>query len=128
MEVQAISSRRRTCMTKKCFLAVFMLCLSLLGSPRLTLAQDSPKALDNDVLTQLQSEGWRIVKIGVLQRELRAGEVESFVFGPEGFTWKLQDLQRQVQKLQREVRIQPTPELRQAIAGYRKEIASTRKM
>lgn len=115
-------------MTKKCFLAALMLCLSLFGNPRFTMAREDVKALDNDVLTQMLNEGWHIVKNGVLQRELRAGEVESFVFGPEGFTWKLKDLQRQLQKLQNEFRTQPTPELRKAIAGYRQEIANTRKM
>jgi len=115
-------------MTKKCLLAALMLCLCLFGNPRLTMAQEASKALDNDVLAQLQNEGWHIVKNGLLQRELRAGEVESFVFGPEGFTWKLQDLQRQLRKLQNEFRAQPTPELRKAIASYRQEIANTRKM
>ena len=116
-------------MKKQCFLAALLLCLSLFGSPRLTMAQEEAvKALDNDVLTQMLNEGWHIVKDGVLQRELRAGEVESFVFGPEGFTWKLQDLQRQLRKLQSEFRAQPTPELRKAIAGYRQEIANTRRM
>ncbi len=76
----------------------------------------------------MQSEGWRIVKNGVLQRELRAGEVESFVFGPEGFAWKLQDLRQQLRKLQRELQVRPTPELQKAVAGFRKEIASTQKM
>jgi hypothetical protein len=114
-------------MTKKCFLTAVVLCLSLLGVQP-SRAQESQKSLDNDVLTQLLSEGWHIVKVGVLQRELRAGEVESFVFGPEGFTWKLQDLRQRLQKLQNEFRKQPTPELRNAIAGYRQEIANTRKM
>lgn len=116
-------------MTKKCFLTAVVLCLSLLGSAQPSRAQEFQKAaLDNDVLTQLLNEGWHIVKIGVLQRELRAGEVESFVFGPEGFTWKLQDLRQRLQKLQNESRRQPTPELQKAIAGYRQEIANTRKM
>jgi len=116
-------------MKKKGFLTALLLCLSLLGGANLSSAQESRKAAqDNDVLTQLLNEGWHIVKVGVLQRELRAGEVESFVFGPEGFTWKLQDLRQRLQKMQDEFRRQPTPELQKAIAGFRAEIASTRKM
>ncbi len=115
-------------MSTKKFLVTLLLSLALVSSTRPTLAQEVQKASNDDVLTQLQSEGWRIVKIGVLQRELRAGEVESFVFGPEGFTWKLQDLRQQLSKVQREFQARPTPELQKAVAGFRKEIASTQKM
>jgi hypothetical protein len=115
-------------MSTKKFLVAFLLSLVLVSSTRPALAQEAKKTSDNDVLTQLQSEGWRIVKNGVLQRELRAGEVESFVFGPEGFTWKLQDLRQQLRKLQRELQARPTPELQKAVAGFRKEIANTQKM
>ena len=109
-------------MSKKLFVA-FALCLSLLGSTNPILAQ-----ADQDVITQLQREGWKIVSDGVLQRASRAGEVETFVFGARGFTWKLRDLRSQLQKLQTELRYNPTPELRKAIASHRKEISSTLKM
>jgi hypothetical protein len=115
-------------MSTKKFLVAFLLSLVLVSSSRPTLAQEAKNTSDNDVLAQMQSEGWRIVKNGVLQRELRAGEVESFVFGPEGFTWKLQDLRQQLRKLQREFQARPTPELQKAVAGFRKEIANTQKM
>jgi hypothetical protein len=110
-------------MKKQWVLIVLALCLSLLGSTHPILAQDS-----NDTLARMQQEGWKIVKDGVLQREPRAGEVETFVFGVPGFTWKLQDLQNQLRNLQTALRSNPTPELRAAIANHRKEIASTRKM
>jgi hypothetical protein len=90
------------------------------------LAQSDQKS-GEDVLTQLQREGWRIVKDGVLQRELVPGEIESFVFGVPGFTWKIQDLRRQLQKLQTELRANPTPELRKAIANHRKAIANSQR-
>ncbi len=113
-------------MTKKLFLSL-ALCLSLLGIVNPVLAQADQKSGD-DTLAQLQREGWKIVKDGVLQREPREGEVESFVFGVPGFTWKLQDLGNQLRNLQAVFRSNPTPELRAAIANHRKEIASTRKM
>jgi hypothetical protein len=110
-------------MKKQLVLIVLALCLSLFSSGlHPTLAQDS-----DDSLATLQREGWKIVKDGVLQRELIPGEVESFVFGVPGFTWKLQDLGRQLQKLQAEFRAHPTPELRKAIANHRKVILSARK-
>ncbi|HKI02873.1 MAG TPA: PKD domain-containing protein [Thermoanaerobaculia bacterium] len=113
-------------MKKQWVLIVLALCLSLFGSTHLSLAQDFQESSD-DTLARMQQEGWKIVKDGVLQRELVAGEIESFVFGVPGFTWKLQDLQKQLQNLQRVFKATPTPELRRAIASHRKEIANARK-
>ncbi|HSG39095.1 MAG TPA: hypothetical protein VLE27_05615 [Thermoanaerobaculia bacterium] len=113
-------------MSKKLFVAL-ALCLMLLAVANPTLAQTDQK-IDVDVISQLQAEGWRIVSEGVLQRASREGEVETFVFGVRGFTWKLRDLRSQLQKLQTELRFNPTSELRKAIASHRKEIANTRKM
>jgi hypothetical protein len=81
-----------------------------------------------DPLTELQREGWKIVQDGVLRRDLRINEIETFVFGEAGFSWKLQDLQAQLQVLRREFQAHPTPELRRAIASHRKLIASTLKL
>jgi hypothetical protein len=112
-------------MTKKLFISL-VLCLSLLGAANPTLAQ-AGQTSGEDVLAQLQREGWKIVKDGVLQRELVPGHVESFVLGVPGFLWKIQDLQRQLRKLQAELRANPTPELRKAIANHRKAIANSRR-
>jgi hypothetical protein len=114
-------------MKKQRVLTVLMLCLSLFGSAHLSLAQDFQEKSD-DTLTRMLAEGWKIVKDGVLQRELIPGEVESFVFGVPGFTWKIQDLRRQLQKLQAEFRANPTPELRKAIANHRKAIANAQRV
>ena len=112
-------------MSKKLFVAL-ALCLSLLAGASPILAQADQKS-DEDTLAQLQREGWKIVKDGVLQRELVRGEVESFVFGVPGFVWKIQDLQRQLRKLRAEFRANPTPELRKAIANHRKLIANSQR-
>lgn len=114
-------------MKKRWLVASVLVYLSLFGLARLGLAQEDAK-LSNDVLTSMLEQGWKIVQDGVLQRELRSGEVESFVFGAPGFTWKLRDLQQQLQRLQKTFREDPTPELRSAIANHRKEIANTRKL
>ena len=95
-------------MSKKLFVAL-ALCLLLLGGANLILAQASDTT-DEDVLSHLQKEVWKIVRDGVLQRELRAGEVENFVFGTGGFTWKIRNLQAQLRKLRAELQANPTPE------------------
>lgn len=114
-------------MKKQWILIVLVLCLALLGSTHASLAQDFQESVA-DPLSRMQREGWKIVKDGVLQRELRAGHVESFVFGSSGFTWKLQDLQTQLRNLRTRFAASPTPELRLAILNHRKEIAATQKM
>ena len=112
-------------MTKKLFLSL-ALCLALFGVVSPTLAQTDQKS-GEDTLAQLQREGWKIVSDGLLQRELVPGEVESFAFGVPGFTWKVKDLQRQLQKLQAEFRANPTAELRKAIANHRKAIVNAKR-
>jgi hypothetical protein len=115
-------------MLKKLCLACLLLCLALVSSTPPALAREAQKSSNDDLLSQLQREGWKIVKIGVLQRELVRGQVESFIFGPEGFTWKLKDLRQHLRKVQRELQVRPTPELKQAVIGFQKEIANTQKM
>jgi hypothetical protein len=110
-------------MSKKLFVAL-ALCLALLGgsNPSLTQADQN-----EDMLSELQRQGWKVVRDGVLQRELRAGEVETFVFGVGGFTWKVRDLQAQLRKLRAELQANPTPQLRKAIANHRKVIVSAQR-
>lgn len=107
---------------KKCLLIALMLFLSI-GSAHPGLTQEN----SGNTLAQAEQEGWKIVQSGVLQRDLGEGEVETFVSGVEGFTWKIQDLGRQLQKLRAELRAHPTPELRKAIANHRKAIANARR-
>jgi hypothetical protein len=63
-------------MKKQWVLTLLALCLSLFSGLHPILAQQS-----DDSLAALQQKGWKIVKDGVLQRELVPGEVESFVLG-----------------------------------------------
>ena len=111
-------------MTKRLLFACLLLCLSLFAfaPPALTQAdRDS----GGDPLVKLEKEGWKIVQDGVLQRQAQPGETETFVFGVQGFTWKLQTLGGQLAFLRREFKANPTPELRRAIASHRRAIAST---
>jgi hypothetical protein len=82
---------------------------------------------DSDPIVKLGKAGWKIVEGGVLQRQTKPNETETFVFGVQGFTWKLQELNRQMAVLQKEFKANSTPELWSAIASHRHEIASTRK-
>lgn len=111
-------------MTKRSLLAGLLLCLSLISSALPVLARTERE----NPLTRMEREGWIAVQKGVLQRQPEPGETETFVFGTEGFTWKLQDLQSQLRFLRREHQASPTPELRKAIASHRQMIASTRRM
>jgi hypothetical protein len=74
---------------------------------------------------KLERAGWKIVKDGVVQRQTKPNETETFVFGVEGFTWKLRELGSQLAFLRRQFQTHPTPELRRAIASHRRAIAST---
>lgn len=91
------------------------------------MAQADP-TVENDPVVKLQKAGWKIVQDGVLRRESRPNEVETFVFGEAGFSWKLRALQAQLQFLRKEFQARPTPELRRVIASHRELIASTLKM
>jgi hypothetical protein len=111
---------------KKQLFACLVLALSFVGTVHPGLAQE--KGRSNDPISQLQRDGWKIVQDGVLQRDLGAGKVETFVFGVRGFTWKLQDLQGQLRNLRAALQVDPTPELRKTIASHRLEIANTQKL
>jgi hypothetical protein len=113
-------------MMRRSLIATLLLCLSPFATSTPGLAQADRDA-GGDPIARMQKAGWKIVQDGVLRREPRAGEVETFVFGVEGFTWKLRDLRSQLQVLRREFAANPTPELRRAIASHRKVIASTLK-
>jgi hypothetical protein len=112
---------------KRFLLSGLWLCLFMCATVLPGLDQADP-GLGRDPLMKLQKEGWKIVQDGVLRRELKTNEIETFVFGEAGFSWKLRDLQARLQVLRREFQAHPTPELRKAIASHRKLIASTLKM
>lgn len=114
-------------MLKKQLIAALLLFLSMISIAQLSLAQDT-KARSNDPIDQLLRQGWKIVQDGVLQRDRGAGQVETFVFGAAGFTWKLQDLQNQLHNLRLAYQANPTPELRKTILNHRQEIANTQKL
>jgi hypothetical protein len=112
---------------KRSLLSGLWLCLFVYGTVLPGLAQADPDS-GRDLLMELRRDGWTAVQDGVLRRELRTNEVETFVFGEAGFSWKLRDLRAQLQVLRREFQAYPTPKLRRAIASHRKMIASTLKM
>ena len=116
-------------MTKR-LLAGLLFCLALFGAVLPALAQAGridrvDRERGADPLVKLEKAGWKIVQDGVLRRQTKPNETETFVFGVEGFTWKLRELKRQMALLQGELRANPTPQLRRAIASHRQAIAST---
>ncbi len=113
-------------MTKR-FLVGLLFCLSLSIPVLPTLAQPY-RDFGDDPLVKLQKAGWKIVQDGVLQRQPRLHVTETFVFGVQGFTWKLRDLRSQLTALRKAFKTSPTPEIRKAIASHRKAIASTQEM
>ena len=114
-------------MTKRSRLIAPLLCLLFAGAVSPSLAQ-AGRDSGEDPLARMEKDGWNIVQKGVLQRQLNPGEIETFVYGVEGFTWKLRDLRAQLRKLKAELETHPTPELRQTVASHHKAIASTREM
>ncbi len=119
-------------MTKSFPLPGLLFCLCLFSSAFPALSQTDPLSRGDhsgdDPVAKLQRAGWKIVQDGVLQRQAKPQETETFVFGPEGFAWKLRDLRSQLAALRREFQANPTPELRRALASHRKAIASTLEM
>ena len=113
-------------MTKR-LLAGLLFCLAFFISvlPALAQADRVDRDSGGDPLVKLEKAGWKILQDGVLRRQTKPNEIETFVFGAEGFTWKLRDLSAQMAVLRKEFRAHPTPELRRAIASHRQEIAST---
>ena len=77
---------------KRFLLSGLWFCLFMWGTVLPALDQADP-GLGRDPLMKLQKEGWKIVQDGVLRRELKTNEIETFVFGEAGFSWKLRDLQ-----------------------------------
>lgn len=114
-------------MTKSSLLPGLLFSLCVFGSAFPALPQAERDSGD-DPVAKLQRAGWKIVQDGVLQRQAKPQEIETFVFGAEGFAWKLRDLRSQLTVLRRELQANPTPELRRALASHRKAIASTLEM
>jgi hypothetical protein len=110
-------------MMKRSLLAGPLLCLMLFGAAGPGLAQAG-----GDRFVEMENQGWKVVQKGVLQRQLNPGEIETFVYGAEGFAWKLRDLRVQLRKLRAELEAHPTPALRQTVASHHKAIVSTREM
>jgi hypothetical protein len=121
-------SLKESVMLKKLLLSVLVLCLAFLGAARPSAADQVDRQTFSDPLSYLQAHGWKVVSDGVLQRERKAGEVETFVYGAHGFTWKLQDLQSQLATLRGLFQAHPDADLRKAIVNHRQEIANTQKL
>jgi hypothetical protein len=82
-------------MSRKSFLTIVALSLSLS-----TIAtRPASAATVGDPLTAMVQAGWKPVSEGVLQRSKGGNKVESLVSGVKGFTWKLRQLEAQLEIL-----------------------------
>lgn len=76
-----------------------------------------------DLVEQMQREGWTLVSPGVLQRDLGNRQVETLGFGADGLRFKIEEMQAHLGLLKDELRLNPSPDLRKAVRIYRAEIA-----
>ena len=112
-------------MSRKWFLSLVALSLSLLIDARPGLAAAETVG---DPLTAMVQAGWKPVSDGVLQRSKGGNKVESLVTGVKGFTWKLRQLEAQLEILRSDFAENPTLDLRRAIAAQRKAVVSTKQL
>jgi hypothetical protein len=111
-------------MFRKSFLSIVALSLSL----STINARPAAAATVGDPLTAMVQAGWKPVSEGVLQRSKGGNKVESLVTGVKGFTWKLRQLEAQLEILRSDFEANPTLELRRAIAAQRKAVVSTKQL
>jgi hypothetical protein len=110
-------------MRRNLLLASVLVCLSLFCGPHLARAdQADQESLSEDPIERLLSEGWRQVAEGAFQRSRGNSAVESIAFGPEGFTWRIQELQRQLEKMEAEQQLHPSKKLARVIEKQKREI------
>jgi hypothetical protein len=111
-------------MSRKSFLTIVALSLSLSTID----ARPASPATVGDPLTAMVQAGWKPVSEGVLQRSKGGNKVESLVTGVKGFTWKLRQLEAQLEILRSDFEENPTLDLRRAIAAQRKAVVSTKQV
>jgi hypothetical protein len=111
-------------MPRKLLLASLVLCLMFFGGTPLALAgEEDRETPTTDLIEKLISEGWRPVAEGVFQRDRGGSGVESIAFGPEGFAWRIEELRRQIERLDAEHQAHPSKKLARVIVAQKRELA-----
>ncbi|HKV09004.1 MAG TPA: SprB repeat-containing protein [Thermoanaerobaculia bacterium] len=105
-------------MRGKALLTAFVFCCATVGASH----QASAASGNQDLLEQMQKEGWTIVSPGVLKRDLGHGRVETLGFGADGLRFKIQQMKDHLSLLRQDYTNHPTPNVRKAIRAYKTEI------
>ena len=106
-------------MRGKALLAAFVFFCSTVGASH----QASAASGNQDLLEQMQREGWTVAAPGVLQRNLGHGKVETLGFGADGLRFKIQQMTEHLSLLRQDYANHPTPRVRKSIRTYKAEIA-----
>jgi len=105
-------------MRGKALFAAFVFCCATMGASH----QASAASGNQDLLEQMQREGWTVVAPGVLQRDLAHGKVETLGFGADGLRFRIQQDAEFLSFLRQEYANHPAPNVRKAIRSVKEEI------
>jgi hypothetical protein len=105
-------------MRGKALFTAFVLCCATMGASHPASAASG----NQDLLEQMQREGWKVVAPGVLQRDLNHGKVETLGFGADGLRFKIKQMQEQLSFLREEYAKHPQPNIRKSIRTHKAEI------
>jgi hypothetical protein len=110
-------------MKQKFSFVSLVLCLMIGSGTRPSLAAPMEgEGSQPDSYTEMLKEGWKPVADGVLQRDRADGNLETFAFGSEGFTWASQQLAGQLERMQQEYAKYPSKKLARAINRQKAQI------
>lgn len=111
---------------RKCWTAAICLGLmTLLGGHRLSAAAPEKKQSD-DAKAKMEAEGWKEISKGVFERQLGPNKVEHLGFGPEGLSWTIGKLNRQLSHLREEYEKYPSEKLATIIDDLALTMAKSR--
>jgi hypothetical protein len=105
-------------MRGKALFAAFVFCCATVGASHSASAASG----NQDLLEQMQREGWTVAGPGVLQRDLGHGKVETLGFGADGLRFKIQQMTEHLSLLRQDYTNHPTPNVRKSIRTYKAEI------
>src|SRR5689334_23676806 len=93
-------------MRGKALFTAFVFCCATLGASHQAAAASG----NQDLLEQMQREGWTVAAPGVLQRNLGGGKVETLGFGADGLRFKIQQMAEHLSLLRQDYANHPRSE------------------
>lgn len=79
-------------------------------------AAEAERQQTGEAKARMQAEGWKEISPNVFERHLGPAKVEHLGYGREGLSWTVGDLNRKIERLQREYKSYPSQELANIIA------------